>query len=162
MENKIGVGLGELHISCDDKDILIAHGLGSCVGVAAYDPIKKVGGLLHVMLPSVAHSMNNAKRTKFADTGIPLMIEEIEKNGGKPRNLIVKLAGGARMFRVSSSSPIFDIGDRNIESVKKTLQIMKLSVCSEDLGLNYGRTMQLYVNTGKVMVKTFGKGEKEI
>lgn len=162
MEKRISVGLGELHVSNDSHLTLIAHGLGSCVGVAAYDKINKVGGMLHVMLPNAGPGVTNCKRAKYADSGIPLLFEEIEKLGGRKKFFVIKIAGGARMFNVQSNSSIFDIGDRNIETVKYVLGNIGVSVHGEDLGLNYGRTMHLFMDTGKVLIRTFGKGEKEI
>lgn len=162
MQERISVGLGECVVSNNPEEILISYGLGSCVGVAAYDKKNNIGGLLHVMLPIAETGVSNSKRAKFADTGIPLLLEKIEAIGGQKRFLTIKIAGGARMFNINSSNTIFDVGDRNIIQVKSAFKKERIKIVSEDVGLNYGRTMQLYINLGKVIIRTFGKGEKEL
>jgi chemotaxis protein CheD len=162
MHERIGVGLGELFVSDNPNHILTAHGLGSCVGVAVFDKIKKVGGLLHVMLPIAGPDVQNSTRAKFADTGTILLLDKIEAIGGRRRFLEVKIAGGAKMFNVNSQSSIFDIGERNIAQVKEEFKKQRLRIVAEDTGLNYGRTMQLHLDVGKVTIRTFGKGEKEL
>lgn len=162
MTDKISVGIGEYCVSKDPGKTLVAHGLGSCIGLSAYDERLQVAGLIHIMLPSVTSSNNIANKAKFADTGIPFLLEEMKKVGARPRHLKIKIAGGARMFKVNTESSIFDIGERNVEAVKKTLATLGFKVYSEDTGLNYGRTMEFYVNNGQVIVRTFGQGQKEL
>lgn len=162
MQERISVGLGECVVSNNPDEILISYGLGSCVGVAAYDKKNNIAGLLHVMLPIAGANVSNSKRAKFADTGIPMLLEKVAAMGGQKRFLTIKIAGGARMFNINSSNTIFDVGDRNIVQVKSVLKKEGLKIVSEDVGLNYGRTMQLYVSLGKVVIRTFGKGEKEL
>lgn len=162
MMTRISVGIGELCISNEVEHILMVHGLGSCIGLTAYDSDKKIAGLLHIMLPNINSSNNIASKAKFADTGIPLLIDEMKKFGTKADKLVIKIAGGAKMFKVNPASSIFDIGERNIEAVKKTLATLGYKVYSEDIGLNYGRTMEFFVSTGQVTVRTFGQGQKEL
>jgi chemotaxis protein CheD len=75
--NQIVVGISDLKVSGNAGDILITYALGSCVGVAVYDPVGKVGGLLHFMLPDSSIDETKAKRNPamFADTGIPLLFK---------------------------------------------------------------------------------------
>lgn len=162
MANRISVGIGEFCVSKDHSNVLVAHGLGSCIGMAAYDPEKQIAGLIHIMLPTVNSSNNIVNKAKFADTGVPFLIGEMKKLGSRTDTMVIKIAGGARMFRVNSESSIFDIGERNIKAVKNTLTQLGYKVYSEDVGLNYGRTMELFVKNGQVVVRTFGQGQKEL
>ncbi|MEW6572634.1 MAG: chemotaxis protein CheD [Bacillota bacterium] len=159
---EIQVGIADLKVGREPA-VLITLGLGSCVGVALYDPVKKVGGLLHIMLPRMSEfSRGTAKPAKFADTGIPLLLEEVLKLGANRRCLEAKIAGGAQMFSGLDKSFLLDIGDRNISAVRDTLKDLRIRIAAEDVGGNNGRTMLLYTATGRVIIKTLGTQKKEI
>ncbi len=114
----ITVGISDLAVS-KAPDVICTYALGSCVGICLYDEANKIGGLVHIMLPSskeAPHIHDNLK--KFADTGIKMLVMEIERAGGNVRNLKAKIAGGAQMFAGVSS---FNIGERNVKSVKQIL-----------------------------------------
>lgn len=161
MKEMIKVGMAQ-HAICDDSEgILVALGLGSCVGVALYDADSKVGGLVHVMLPSSLQGRTKDNPAKYADTAIPLLIEEIINSGGRKRLLVAKIVGGARMFSLGGKSHL-DIGARNVEAVNEVLNKQKIKIVASDTGGNYGRTMQFYVSDGRVLVKTIGHGLNEI
>ena len=137
-------------------------GLGSCIGIAIYDKSLKVAGLAHIMLPDSTQFKNNTNPMKFADLAIPMLIEKMEKQGCRQRNLIAKIAGGASMFNFSDKSIISDIGKRNSEAVKKTLKDKSIPIIAEDTGGNKGRTMILQANDGKVILKVVGSGIIEL
>ena len=144
---------------------LVSVSLGSCVGIALYDSINKTGGLAHIMLPDSSLMSNNAglsSPNKFADTAIKLMLKEMEKFGALKCNLTARITGGACMFKTASSNPIMNIGVRNIEAVKKVLAEEKIPIIAEDVGKNYGRTIEFMVETGKVLIKSAQYGTKEI
>lgn len=161
MREMIKVGMADLNI-CSSPDALTTLGLGSCVGVAVYDPAKKIAGLAHVMLPDSTAIKNNTNKAKFADTGIQILIEKMEAIGAARSRMVAKLAGGAKMFAFNNTSDLVRIGERNIEASKKKLSELRIPVISEDVGLNYGRTVELYSETGEFLIKAVGKTIKTI
>ena len=130
-------------------DVLITIGLGSCVGIALYDKRSKIGGLLHIMLPT---NKKDLKPAKYADTGIPHMIEEMEKKGAKKRRMVAKIAGGAQMFSMGGDNSGLKVGERNVIKVKDILKEKNIDIIGEDVGKNYGRTMKFYTEDGKVLI----------
>ena len=137
------------------EDTLITHALGSCIGVAVYDPKAKVGGLLHYMLPDSNLDLNKAKKTPamFADTGIPFLFKSCYKLGAEKKRMIVKVAGGASIL---DDANYFRIGQKNITALKKIFWKNNVLVDGEDTGKNYNRTVTLDIATGKVVVKNSG------
>lgn len=161
MSNMVKVGMADWN-TCKAPDGITTVGLGSCVGVVLYDSILKIAGMVHVMLPDSTVSSNNNNRAKFANTGIIMLLEEMEKMGVKRRNLTAKIAGGAQMFAFSSNSDMLRIGDKNVEATKEELQKLGIPLIAEDTGLNYGRTIEFYPETGELLIKSVGKPTKII
>lgn len=147
------VGLGDFNV-VKSPGILITMSLGSCVGVVLYDSAAKIGGLAHIMLPDSSLSKIHTDKKKFADTGIRLMIDDMIKHGANKSCIISKIAGGAHMFESSMPDPMMGICDKNVETVKKVLVEEKIKIAAEDTGKNYGRTLEFYTETGKLIVKT--------
>lgn len=156
----IKVGMADLNVT-SYPNALTTLGLGSCVGVCIYDAKTKIIGMIHIMLPYSWGVKNNTNPAKFADTGIPLLIENMEKFGAAKKNMVAKLAGGAQMFEVTRSE-FMNIGKRNVEAAKKVLQDLNISIVAEDTGGNYGRTIIFYSEDGRLEIKTIGKGTKTI
>ncbi|GMQ62776.1 chemotaxis protein CheD [Vallitalea maricola] len=161
MEEKIKVGMADLNV-CASPGILTTLGLGSCVGIVLYDPIKKVGGLAHIMLPDSTQIKNNSNLAKFADTGIKKLIDDMTKLGANKNRLVAKLAGGAQMFSFKSSNDLMRIGERNVEASVKMLKTLGIKILSQDTGENYGRTIEFYTENGDLLIKTIGKDIKII
>lgn len=155
------VGIADLNVS-KSPDRIITVGLGSCIGIALYDRINGVGGLLHIMLPDSTQFKNINNPLKFSDLGIPIMIDKMRIKGANVRNLKAKISGGASMFNFSDKSMIMDIGRRNIQSVKKKLNELSIPILAEEVGGNKGRTMILDTSNGIVQIKTVGVGMKEV
>jgi len=137
-------------------------GLGSCIGIAIYDPVTKVGGLAHIMLPDSTQMRNNSNIAKFADTGIEELVKRMIAAGANRRRLVAKIAGGAKMFEVSGLSTIGNVGERNAQASKAKLKQMGIPLLAEDTGSNYGRTVELYPSTGEFYIKAVGKTLKII
>lgn len=157
----IKVGMADLNVA-EAPDVLTTLGLGSCVGIALYDPVIKLGGLAHIMLPDSKQIKNNVNLAKFADTGIQTLIQQMEQRGAKRYRMTAKIAGGAQMFAFKHMDDTMRIGARNTEAVKELLNDYKIPLLAEDTGENYGRTIELHINTGKLVVRTIGRGIKEI
>jgi chemotaxis protein CheD len=162
MENIVKVGMADMNtVSC--SGILVTLGLGSCVGVALYDKYSRIAGLAHIMLPNSKLVKNNDNPAKFADTAIEKLLEEMNRLGAKRDTIVAKIAGGAQMFSFKhKSNDLLKIGERNIVSAKQTLIGLGIPVVAEDTGGNFGRTVELYAETGAFLIKTIGYGIKEI
>ena len=142
--------------------MLTTLGLGSCVGISLFDKKTRISGMAHVMLPSSKQAHDSANIAKFADTGIIDLVNKMLALGASRTTLIAKLAGGAQMFAFKDVSEVMRIGDRNVEAARKILSLIKIPVVSEDVGANYGRTIELYSNDGSLMIKTIGHGSRKI
>ena len=161
MGEVVKVGMADLNI-CKAPDVIITLGLGSCIGIAVYDPTSKVGGLAHIMLPDSTKMKNNANIAKFADTGIVELVRRMEEAGAVRRRMVAKIAGGAKMFEVSGKSDVGSIGEKNAIAARETLQQLGIPLLAEDTGLNYGRTVELHCDNGDFLIKSVGKPEKII
>lgn len=161
MDNLIKVGMADLQTS-RHPCVLTTLGLGSCVGISLYDPIKKVVGLAHVMLPSSQQARNNTNIAKFADTAIIKLLDDMINLGAGKSHIVAKLAGGAQMFTFNDASEMLRIGARNVSASKEMLNSLRIPIIAEDTGGNYGRTIEIHSESGKLMIKTIGHGVKEI
>ena len=137
-------------------------GLGSCVGIALRDPVTKIGGLAHIMLPDSTTIRNNTNIPKFADTGIEELVKQVVAKGASRARLVAKIAGGAQMFAFQTKSDMVRIGERNVEASKKKLRELKIPILAEDTGKNYGRTVIFYPETGDFIIRAVGKAESVI
>ncbi len=137
-------------------------GLGSCVGIALRDPVTKIGGLAHIMLPDSTSIRNNTNIPKFADTGIEELVKQVVAKGASRARLVAKIAGGAQMFAFQTKSDMVRIGERNVEASKKKLRELKIPILAEDTGKNYGRTVIFYPETGDFIIRAVGKAESVI
>lgn len=157
----IKVGMADLK-TAKNPDILTTLGLGSCIGIALWDPTTKIGGLAHVMLPDSSKIRNNSNVAKFADTGITELVRQMEAMGVPRRRIVAKIAGGARMFEVSGTTSVGNIGEKNALASKAKLAELGIPVLAEDTGLNYGRTVELNCGNGDYVIKAVGKPPKTI
>ena len=148
------IGIADMKISSSPGDVLITYALGSCLGIAAYDAVAKVGGLLHVMLP--LSSVNPAKASEnplmFVDTGVPELFKACYKAGAKKERIVVKVAGGASLQSPTANDQ-FQIGKRNFISLRKLLWKNNVLIKSCDVGERHSRTMSLDIETGTVVLK---------
>ena len=147
---------------CLPPDAITTLGLGSCVGIVLYDPGKKISGMVHIMLPDSAKIRNNENIAKFADTGIEELLNRVLKLGANRGALIAKIAGGAQMFAFNSNNEMLKVGMRNVEAVKAKLSALRIPIKAEDTGLNYGRTIEFYPESGELLVKSVGKPVKKL
>ncbi len=158
---EIKVGMADLKV-CVSPDSITTLGLGSCVGIALRDPVTKIGGLAHIMLPDSTSIRNNSNIPKFADTGIEELVKQVTKKGANRNRLVAKIAGGAQMFAFGSNSEAVRVGERNVQAVKKKLGEMKIPILAEDTGKNFGRTVIFYPETGDFVIRAVGKSEYKI
>ena len=151
MSEIIKVGMADLK-TCVSPDGVTTLGLGSCVGIAIRDPVTKIGGLAHIMLPDSTTIRNSSQNiAKFADTGIDELVRQMEKLGAKKA-----------MFTFQGKNDMMQVGDRNVEAVKKKLKEISIPILAQDTGKNYGRTVTFYPETGEFHIRAVGKSESII
>lgn len=150
------VGVGEMLASNDAKAQLVTYSLGSCVGVAIYDPVVKVGGLLHAMLPDSTINLDRAmdRPHMFVDTGLPAMFHAVYALGGVKGRLVIKFVGGAEFL---NEKKIFNIGERNVEAVISILARNNVKFVASDTGGRESRTVRLDLATGNFTMDIPGK-----
>lgn len=155
--NMIIVGMADLNV-IKEPGVLTTLGLGSCVGIALYDARAKVAGLAHIMLPDSKAIHNNTNHAKFADTALIQLITKMERLGAKKINMRAKIAGGAQMFAFNVTNENLRVGDRNVEATKRALSASGIFLVAEETGANFGRTVELYAEGGKFVIKAIGQG----
>lgn len=155
------VGISDCGFSADPEASLITYALGSCIAVAVYDPARKAGALLHIILPESQLNPEKARQNPwmFADTGIPKLFERFASMGGDRRRAIVRLAGGSQ---VMDQNGVFNIGKRNHLAVKKMLWQVGVLIQAEAVGGEVSRTVRLELDRGGFYVREGGREEFEL
>jgi chemotaxis protein CheD len=146
------VGVADCQVSVNPDCALVTYALGSCVGVAIYDPVARVAGLLHLMLPDSAIDPAQAgtRPYMFADTGVPLLFRRAYALGADKRRIGVRLVGGAQ---VMDDHGVFDIGRRNYLAARKILWKAGVLIQGEAVGGTTSRTVRLEVATGTMWLR---------
>lgn len=155
MSEMVRVGMAEYKL-CSSPQRISTVGLGSCLGVVLYDSTTKICGMAHIMMPDSTKITKNSNRMKFADTCIQDMYDDLIRAGANPRRLIAKIAGGAKMFDHEGRMESLDIGRQNGEAVRKALLKWKIPIVCEDVGKNYGRTIEFDTTTGELFIYSVG------
>jgi chemotaxis protein CheD len=155
------VGMGELKVSRISGGVLVCVGIGSCIAICAYDPLTRVGGMAHVVLPR-CDGKDGKNPAKYGNLAVPLLIEEMIRQGGAKSRLVVKLAGGAQMTTASGVKNVFNTGERNLAEVMAALEREGIPVVASETGGNKGRTVRFFLETGKVIVTSVGQEPREL
>ncbi|MBN1344760.1 MAG: chemotaxis protein CheD [Phycisphaerae bacterium] len=131
---------------------LVTYSLGSCIGVAIWDPVARVGGMLHYMLPESSVSPEKAQKNPamFADTGLPALFKSAYKLGAEKRRMVVKIAGGSQLL---DDNGAFNIGKRNYAILRKIFWKNGVMINGEHVGGSLSRTMRLDLTDGRVTLK---------
>ena len=155
------VGVSDMKASNDPAATLVTYSLGSCIGIAVYDPVVKAGGLLHYMLPESHLDGTKAKNNPFmfADTGIPALFKETYRLGAKKQRMKVVVVGGAQIL---DQKGFFNIGKRNHMAVRKIFWKNQVMIDYEDIGGSVNRTIRIDIATGKIHIKVSGMGETTV
>lgn len=162
MQSIVTVNLSEAKVSDRCEDVLVAFSLGSCVGVALWDPVRKAGGLGHIVLPSEKGRKHDPKGPcKYADTGVPHLVKSLKDIGCDLTRMKAWIAGGAHVLK-DLAWPLGDIGAANVMSVIGALKDLGIQNLCKDIGGTYGRTMRLYIGTGRATVSSVNFGERDI
>lgn len=150
--SRMVVGIADMAMTADPRVTLITYALGSCIGVTIFDPVARVGGMLHFMLPQGSLSPEKAIRTPcmFADSGVPLLFTKAYELGAKKERLVVVASGGAEIL---ADEGHFKIGSRNRTMLRKLFWKNNVLIAAEDTGGTHSRTMTLRLTDGLVTVK---------
>lgn len=150
---KTVVGVNDYRVSSNVNETIITYALGSCLGIAIYDPSIRVGGLLHVMLPNSKADIEKAQKkpAMYVDTGLSLLLNDMYGLGARKRNLIISVAGGASMKR-EKKNDYFQIGKRNFIALRRFLWKNKFMIANQEVGGSISRTMTLSIADGTTTV----------
>jgi chemotaxis protein CheD len=150
------IGVADMVASNDPNADLVTYSLGSCLGVTVYDPVTKVGGMLHLMLPdsSIDSGKGRSSPYMFVDTGVPRLFHTVYGFGGEKHRLVVKVAGGALFLDAARR---FNIGERNLEALQATLANAGHGIHARDTGGTSSRTLRIELASGAVSVQTPGR-----
>ena len=156
------VGLGELKVANHQGAVIICVGIGSCVAVSIYDVVARVGGMVHIVLPispPMSTGQNNQveRLGKYANEGIPALIDAILKLGADRNHLQAKISGGAQMSGPQGRLNVFKIGERNVEEVKFSLERERIYLAAAQVGGSSGRSVRMHLDTGALTIRSLGK-----
>jgi chemotaxis protein CheD len=155
-EHRVIVGMAESVVSNNPDVTLATYSLGSCLGISIYDPVARVGGLLHIMLPEsgIAPDKARAQPAMFLDTGLPKMFRSAYDLRLDKHRAMICVAGGAQIM---DDKGFFNIGQRNYAALSTLLQQHGLRITAEHVGGMVNRTMYLKLATGEVRLKISGE-----
>jgi chemotaxis protein CheD len=158
-QDAIKANMGELKIG-EGSEQLAAYGVGSCIIVVCYDRLRPVAAMLHGILPEKPHGKKEDNDNKYLDAGIENMVKAMIKEGVNIKDMEAKIFGGAKMFDIRNEAEA--IGERNIKKAKECLASKGIRIAGEDIGGNYGRTIEFSVAEKQAVVKSFSAGTKTI
>jgi chemotaxis protein CheD len=139
--------------------VITTLGLGSCVAIAIHDPVTLVGGLAHVLLPVRSSSRASTNRAKFAETAVPMLLEEMARQGAGPvSRLQARLAGGASMFAALLHMGGLNVGERNVIAARAALEQAGVALVGEDTGGDFGRSVYFHLRDGRLEVRSLKRG----
>jgi chemotaxis protein CheD len=161
--SQVIVGIGDIGVSNNRREVLKTYALGSCIALVLYDKITGTGGMAHIALSN--SMVNREKSVKkpgyFVDTGIPYLLRKMKIKSPEfdMMNLKAYIIGGAT---ISEDRDFFKIGEKNIKSAKMLLKEMGIRISKEDTGKRISRTVELEVATGKIIVSNQKIGKWEL
>ena len=155
--DRVVLGIGGLAVHRGDAGLIVTHALGSCVGITIWDPVARVGGLLHAQLPAGAGNPERAQREPgiFVDLAVPELFRNAYALGAEKSRLRVTVAGGACIG--GSGNDLFSIGKRNLTVVRKLFWQNSILVAGEDTGGERPRTMSIDFATGHTLIASQGQ-----
>lgn len=153
--HRIRVRIAEFKVAMGDA-VLVVFGLGSCVGLAIYDPEHELGGMAHILLPGSDSKSDNPN--KYSETSIDAMVSQILAMGGSMKTLRAKIVGGANMFAWMAEARK-SIGERNVQATRDKLARLNIPIEAEETGGNEGRTVEFHAGSGRLTIRN-ARGEE--
>lgn len=153
--NNVVVDIADMKISTNPEETLITYSLGSCLGITAYDPLLKIGGMMHCMLPMSKIDKEKAriKPYMFVDTGMVIFLQKLFELGVQKSRMELKVAGGAQVLETNN---LFRIGERNFTVLRKILWKNGIMINADDVGGKISRTVKLNIDSGQFTIKSKG------
>lgn len=147
------VGISELKLALAPA-VLVTYGLGSCVGITLYDPLLRIGGMAHTLLPAPRPEPADLRPGKFVVTAIHALLAQLLAAGAHRERLQAKLVGGANMFENLFPPGGEQVGERNVQAARTLLAELRVPVVAEDTGGSFGRTAELHLLSGELRVRS--------
>ncbi len=157
--NMVEIGVGEFAVA-QHPMYLMTPALGSCIGLAIYDPHLKQGGLAHIMLPVPLENCSSGYEWRFASSAVPELVRRLTSKGSSRKRLVAKMAGGAAMF--GGDTVLAGVGQRNAIETKSQLRLLNIPLVAEDIGERHARTVELHLDTGLLVVRSYLYGVLEL
>lgn len=159
----VSVRVADLAAASGSEAVLQTVGLGSCVAIALYDASTKVGGLAHILLPTLAQTRDRSSPGKVAETAVPALVAAMRAEGaGDPRRFTARLIGGASMFGSLLAGGGINIGERNVAASREALDAAGIPVIGEDVGGDHGRSVYLHLEDGRIVIRSLRVGDREL
>lgn len=155
------VKVADLNVVAGDGE-LVTLGLGSCVAICLHDPVARVAGMAHVLLPNKSLSRTTDNPAKFPQSAVPLLIERMQGLGADPKRLTARLVGGAAMFGNLTPSGAVQMGERNVVASRQVVAEQGLTIAAEATGGTIGRSVRFQANDGSLWVRTLFHGEQPL
>lgn len=152
MTAKQRVGIADYQIAVAPL-VLVSFGLGSCVGITLHDPVLRLGGLAHTLLPEPRPGMDVSRPGKFVNLAARQMLQELLELGAVRERLVAKICGGAHMFQPPPDDPSRTVGQRNVRAAREVLEALEIELRGEDVGGSFGRTVEFDLASGDVLLR---------
>jgi chemotaxis protein CheD len=153
------VKVADFAVGRNGDTVIATVGLGSCVAIALYDPVSRVGGLAHVLLPNESMARDRSNRAKFPSAAVPLLLTAM-KGLGVNGGISARLVGGASMFASLLPTGGVNIGERNVAASRVALAAAGVPVLAEDVGGDYGRSVYFHLGDGRIEVHSLRTGRR--
>lgn len=149
-ENEIDVRIGEMEVAKSPK--ILKTILGSCVALILYDKVKRVGGMAHIFLPNKKESNKHEPDSKFANTAVPALLEEVIRLGAKKQNIMAFMVGGGNIFKPIRKNNQPTVAEMNVKSTKQSVENANLPLIGFDVGRDQGCKVSFDLSTGDMIV----------
>ena len=135
-------------------DVLVTYGLGSCVAIVLYDPVKRLGGLAHIMLPSRSLARREDVPGKTPQSAVPALVDQLTTLGANSRRLTGRLVGGASLFAALTPPGSIQMGERNVVASREVLHQHGIPLVGELVGGESGRSVWFHLDDGALVVRS--------
>lgn len=155
------VKVADLQVVAGEAE-LVTLGLGSCVAICLHDPVAKVAGMAHVLLPNKHLSRTTDNPAKFPQSAIPLLVERMKALGAEQARLTARLVGGASMFGNLTPSGAVQMGERNVVASRQVIEELRIPITAEATGGTMGRSVRMQAKDGGLFIRTLAHGEQPL
>lgn len=148
-KKQVNIHIGQIYAS--QQPAVVYTLLGSCVAVCLFDPVARVGGMNHILLPGSADLRHQAQAARYGDNAIAMLLRRILNLGAVRQRVVAKAFGGSHLFRDMSVEN--STGLKIVDAVLACLKHEGLRLVNQDLGGNYTRMLFFHTDSGEVFMK---------